>query len=210
MVFHYAPVLHFLCGPELAQKIAEYRLDANPPRAARAYALVSVACFDATVACWEAKFFYMTARPVKFDPDITTVLPTYPIPDYPSGHATTLGGTAEVLAYLFPRDADYFRSRAVENAAPPPMGGYSLSQRLRCRIATRAGCRPGGHRTRSQRWRGWRNRAVQDGAAGMPPLSRPTRDLLTRASTFDARVRPLRTAYVAAAVRESTPSLVRM
>lgn len=45
------------------------------------------------------------------------MLPEYPIPDYPSGHATTLGGTAQVLSYLFPRDEQFFQSRAEENAA---------------------------------------------------------------------------------------------
>jgi membrane-associated phospholipid phosphatase len=115
-VFYYAPVLHYLWGPELAQKLFEYRWDLNPPRAARAYALVSIASHDATIACWDAKFFYWTARPDQFDPAITTVVPTYPIPDYPSGHATGLAGTAEVLAYLFPRDERFFQSRAEENA----------------------------------------------------------------------------------------------
>ncbi|MBA3517604.1 MAG: vanadium-dependent haloperoxidase, partial [Rhizobiales bacterium] len=38
VVFYYAPVLHFLWGPELTQKLFEYRWDTNPPRAARAYA----------------------------------------------------------------------------------------------------------------------------------------------------------------------------
>jgi membrane-associated phospholipid phosphatase len=117
VVFYYAPVLHLRWFPELSEKLAEYRLDTNPPQAARAYALVSIAGYDATVACWEAKFFYWTGRPIHFDPTITTVLPTYPIPDYPSGHATTLGGTSAVLAALFPRDAAFFNSRAVENAA---------------------------------------------------------------------------------------------
>ncbi|MGH9175012.1 MAG: phosphatase PAP2 family protein, partial [Vicinamibacterales bacterium] len=82
-----------------------------------AYALVSIGCYDATVASWDAKFHYWTARPNQFDPMITTILPTYPIPDYPSGHATTLGGTAEVLSYLFPESAHFFQSRADENAA---------------------------------------------------------------------------------------------
>jgi PAP2 superfamily len=116
VVFYYAPVMHFLWGPELAQKLFEYRLDINPPRAARAYALVSIASYDASVASWNAKFHYMTARPNQFDPEITTILPTYPIPDYPSAHATTLGGTAQVLSYLFPRDVHFFQSRADENA----------------------------------------------------------------------------------------------
>jgi len=116
VVFYYAPVIHFIWGPELAQKLFEYRWDANAPRAARAYALVSIAAFDATVASWEAKFHYMTARPNQFDETIATILPTYPIPDYPSAHAATLGGAAEVLAYLFQADAALFQSRADECA----------------------------------------------------------------------------------------------
>ena len=117
IVFHYAPFLHLVWSTELNRRLAEYRLDTNPPRAARAYALVAIAGYEATVACWEAKFFYWTARPNQFDPTITTVLPTYPIPDYPSGHAATLGGSHTMLAYLFPREAAAFQSEAVENAA---------------------------------------------------------------------------------------------
>jgi membrane-associated phospholipid phosphatase len=117
LVFYYAPLLHLLWEPELHRKLMENRLDVNPPRAARAYALVSVAGYDATVACWEAKYFYWTARPNQFDPSITTVVPTYPIPDYPSGHAATAGAMWATLAYLFPRDAHVFDSRAAEAAA---------------------------------------------------------------------------------------------
>ena len=117
IVFYYAPLLHLLWMPELNQKLAEYRLDSNPPRAARAYALVSVAAYDATVASWEAKYFYWTARPNQFDPSIKTIIPTYPIPDYPSGHASTGGAMWATLAYLFPRDAQLFNSRAEEMGA---------------------------------------------------------------------------------------------
>jgi membrane-associated phospholipid phosphatase len=136
-VLYFAPVLHFLWGPELAQKLFEYRWDANPPRAARAYALVSIASYEATVACWDAKFFYWTARPNQFDPEIATVLPTYPIPDYPSGHATGLAGTAEVLAYLFPRDAHFFQSRADENAASRMWAGIHF--RSACEVGVNLG-----------------------------------------------------------------------
>jgi membrane-associated phospholipid phosphatase len=117
IVFHYAPLLHLLWVPELHRKLMEYHLDTNPPRAARAYALVSVASYDATVASWEAKYFYWTARPNQFDPTIKTVLPTYPIPDYPSAHAATGGAMWAMLAYLFPRDAHVFNSSAEELAA---------------------------------------------------------------------------------------------
>jgi membrane-associated phospholipid phosphatase len=136
-VFYYAPVLHYLWEPELAQKLFEYRWDTNPPRAARAYALVSIACYDSTVACWEAKYYYWTARPNMFDEEITTVIPTYPIPDYPSGHSTGLAATAQVLSYLFPRDEQFFQSRAEENAASRVWAGIHF------RSATEAGLQQG-------------------------------------------------------------------
>jgi membrane-associated phospholipid phosphatase len=116
-VLYYAPLVHYLWGTELAQKVFEYRWDTNPPRAARAYALVSIAGYDSAIACWDGKFFFWTARPDQFDPEISTVLPTYPNPDYPSGHSSGMAATAEVLSYLFPRDAQFFQSRAEENAA---------------------------------------------------------------------------------------------
>ena len=40
----------------LSQKQFEYQLDNNPPRSARAYALASIAVYDATVAGWDAKY----------------------------------------------------------------------------------------------------------------------------------------------------------
>ena len=92
------------------------RRNHHPPRAARAYALVSIAYCDATVACMEAKYFYWTARPNQFDPTIQTVLPTYPTPDYPSGHGAGAAAAEAMMAYLFPRDAHFFDSRAEENA----------------------------------------------------------------------------------------------
>jgi hypothetical protein len=56
--FYYAPLLQLKWWPELSQKLFEYRLDTNPPRAACAYALTSIAGYDATVASWNGKFFY--------------------------------------------------------------------------------------------------------------------------------------------------------
>jgi membrane-associated phospholipid phosphatase len=137
VVFYYAPLVHYLWGPELAQKLFEYRWDTNAPRAARAYALVSVAGYDSTVACWDGKFFYWTARPDQFDPEISTILPTYPNPDYPSGHSTGLAATAEVLSYLFPRDEQFFQSRAEEDAASRIWAGIHF------RSATEAGLQLG-------------------------------------------------------------------
>jgi hypothetical protein len=135
LVFYYAPMLHLLWQPELNRKLFEYRLDSNPPRAARAYALVSIAGYDATVACWDGKYHYWVARPNQFDPTLTTVLPTYPIPDYPSGHASTAGATEAMLGYLFPREAAYFASRAEELGASRVWAGIHFPSAVHAGLA---------------------------------------------------------------------------
>jgi membrane-associated phospholipid phosphatase len=96
------------------QKISEYRLDQNPPRAARAYALVHIAYYDAAIACWDAKYTYWAIRPNQLDPSIITLFPNPNHPSYPSAHAALSGAQATMLAYLFPRDAEFFNSLAQE------------------------------------------------------------------------------------------------
>jgi membrane-associated phospholipid phosphatase len=115
--FYYAVDVAFIALDELNQKVLEYRLDANPPRAARAYALTYTALQDAYIACWNAKYHYLVGRPIHFDPTIDTLWETYQLASYPSGHSCNMSSTATMLGYLFPRDADYFLSRAKENAA---------------------------------------------------------------------------------------------
>ncbi|HZS04350.1 MAG TPA: vanadium-dependent haloperoxidase [Blastocatellia bacterium] len=98
----------------LTTKLFEYQLDRNPPRAARAYALMSVAAYDGIIACWDGKYTYWAARPNMLDPGIVTLFPNPNHPTYPSAHAMFDGPYAAVLGYLFPRDADYFAAQAQE------------------------------------------------------------------------------------------------
>ena len=98
----------------LTTKLFEYQLDRNPPRAARAYALMSIAAHDGTIACWDGKYTYWAARPTMLDPSIVTLFPNPPHPTYPSAHSMFDGPYAAVLGYLFPRDADYFTAQAQE------------------------------------------------------------------------------------------------
>jgi hypothetical protein len=105
-----------LYGDMLNQKLFEYHLDSNPPRAARAHALMSVANYDATVACWDGKYTYWAIRPFQLDPTLITLFPTPNHPSYPAAHACNDGAIAPVLGYLFPRDADFFAGRALEAA----------------------------------------------------------------------------------------------
>ncbi len=67
------------------QKVFENHLDTNPPRAARAYALETIAQHDATLACWDSKYAYLELRPSQADPTITTLFANPQHPGYPSG-----------------------------------------------------------------------------------------------------------------------------
>jgi len=90
-------------------------LDKNPPRAARAYALVSAVQFDAFIASQDGKFQYWYIRPSQLDAAIAPIFPVPNHPSYPSNHSTFSRARAEVLAYLFPAHADFARSLAAES-----------------------------------------------------------------------------------------------
>lgn len=96
----------------LGQKLFEYGLDSNPPRAARAYAMQSVALHDLFVACWDAKYTYWQIRPFQLAPTLTTVFTTPNHPSYPAAHATIAGTMETVLGYLFPSEAAQFTKLA--------------------------------------------------------------------------------------------------
>lgn len=95
----------------------------SAPWAARARAYVSVAMYDAFVACWDTKYHYWLARPVTVDPSIHTVFGTPPFPSYPSGHSTISTTAAVVMAELFPTGAKSFHHRAEEASNSRVYGG---------------------------------------------------------------------------------------
>ena len=90
--------------------ISEDRLDQNPPRAARIYALIAAVQFDAFIASQDGKFTYWYIRPSQLDPSIVPLFPVPNFPSYPSNHSTYSTAKSEVLAYLFPTRADFIRA----------------------------------------------------------------------------------------------------
>ena len=80
----------------------------------RAFAYVSVAMHDATIAAWESKYFYNRRRPAEVDPTLRTRVATPNSPSYPSEHAAAAGAAAAVLSYLLPDEAAYFQALAEE------------------------------------------------------------------------------------------------
>lgn len=95
--------------------MAEDHLDRNPPRAARAYALVSAVMFDVFIANQESKFSYWYIRPSQLDPTIVPVFPVPNHPSYPSNHAAFSTARSEILAYLFPTRAAAARALGQES-----------------------------------------------------------------------------------------------
>jgi membrane-associated phospholipid phosphatase len=95
----------------------------SAPYAARARAYVSVAMFDAFVACWDSKYAHWLMRPVTADPSLTTVFSTPPFPSYPSGHSTISTAAAVVMSALFPDRATEFHHRAEEASFSRVWGG---------------------------------------------------------------------------------------
>ncbi len=96
------------------REIFENGLEADAPRAARAYALETIAQHDATLACWDAKYTYLELRPSQADSTITTLFANPQHPGYPSGHACASGASAAVMSYLFPAEGQALSAMATD------------------------------------------------------------------------------------------------
>ena len=107
----------------LGKKIFEYTLHLNAPRAARIYAASAIGYYDGFVSCWDAKYAYWGIRPEQYDTTYRPLLPTPPFPGYPSGHAAISSVSAELYAYFFPADKDYFSQKAKDVAESRFQGG---------------------------------------------------------------------------------------
>jgi membrane-associated phospholipid phosphatase len=94
---------------QLNRWVLEDKLENDPPRAARAYALLGAAGYDAFIASQDGKFAYWYIRPAQLDPSIVPLFPAPNFPSYPSNHSTFSTARSEVLAYLFPNRADTVR-----------------------------------------------------------------------------------------------------
>lgn len=99
---------------QLNRWILEDKLEQEPARAARAYALLGAVGFDAFIASQDGKFAYWYVRPAQLDPSLATLFAAPNFPSYPSNHSTFSTARSEVLAYLFPDRADQIRALGKE------------------------------------------------------------------------------------------------
>ena len=76
---------------------------------ARAFALLNMAMHDAAVACWDTKFSYFDPRPSQLDPELKTAVGIAELSGLYVGTFDFSSAAAEVLNYLVPGEAGYFR-----------------------------------------------------------------------------------------------------
>ncbi|GAA0591351.1 hypothetical protein GCM10009416_32250 [Craurococcus roseus] len=128
----------------LGRLLLEHGQAANPPRAARAYALLNVALSDAGIACWDAKYAYWAIRPFQLDREFRTVFATPNHPSYPAAHACYSMTSALVQSHLFPRDAEALRALGRESGESRVWAGIhypsdvAAGQEIARRVAARA------------------------------------------------------------------------
>lgn len=103
---------------------------ANPPYAARAYAYLSAAQYDACVAGYFYKAAYNRAAPFTVDATIQTLLPKSTLPSYPSEDAVVMGVSVEMLKLLFPGDQDFINQKAEEHKKARLIAGANVRSDL--------------------------------------------------------------------------------
>lgn len=86
--------------------IAAENAKADFPTTVYGFAKTSIALYDAFIQCWDAKYFYNTARPETvinkfFNSDWRPHLQTPPFPEYTCGHSTISSAAAEALTSVY-------------------------------------------------------------------------------------------------------------
>ena len=102
--------------PDAANPKAQPRFPfANPPYAARVFAYLAVAQYDALVATWNYKYKYNRMAPGKADASLKSMLPLSDLPAYPSEDAVVAVASAEILKLMFPGEVEKLDAQCVEH-----------------------------------------------------------------------------------------------
>ena len=86
----------------------------NPPYAARAYAYVSSAQYDALIFAHKYKAQFNRAAPYKADANLQVSVPKSDLPSYPSEDAVIAGASFEMMKLLFPSNLEFITKMAEE------------------------------------------------------------------------------------------------
>ncbi|MDB5016488.1 MAG: PA-phosphatase [Mucilaginibacter sp.] len=101
----------------------------NPPYAARAYAYVSAAQYDALIAAYHFKKMYNRAAPYNIA-GIQALIPKSALASYPGEDAVVAGATVEIMKLLFPTEIAYIQQKASEEMQYRMMAGANVRGEL--------------------------------------------------------------------------------
>ncbi len=142
---------------------------ANSPNAARMFAMLSVAQYDALVVTWRAKYQYN--RPSLTQQGINARIPVLDVPSYPSEDAAIAETSRQLLTYFFPAEAAWLKARADEhkqsrisagaNVPSDIKAGEDLAAAVAASVITRAQTDRLGAGTNSS-WESMRTKAPYD------------------------------------------------
>lgn len=102
---------------------------AGPPFAARVYALLSVAQYDALVVAWRAKYQYN--RPSLERQGVVSRVPVLDVPSYPSEDAAIAEASCQVLAFFFPNETGWLKTKAAEHKQSRIWAGAGVGSDLK-------------------------------------------------------------------------------
>lgn len=106
--------------------VAQYRM--APPRAARAYALLSIAQYDSLLTVRRHQAAHPKSAPFMDDTRVK-LLVSAPVPGtaYPDAHAAIAHASAEILRTLFPASAAQIDARRDQHTRSRMLGGVCLA-----------------------------------------------------------------------------------
>lgn len=102
----------------------------NPPYAARAYAYISAAQYDALIAAWHYKKLYSRAAPYQVDSSVQALVPRSNLPSYPSEDAVVAATTIELMKLLFPTELAFIQKKADEHMLYRIMSGANVRSEI--------------------------------------------------------------------------------
>ena len=145
--FHWAPLNSLLWEAELNQKLFEYRLDANPPRAARAYALAERGWLRRGGRLLGRQVRLLGAAPDPLRPDGHAALHDTAAPELPVRPLDGRGGNARRCWSISSRATRSLQAERGGDGSLADVGRNPLPERQRDRPGARAIRRAGGDRT---------------------------------------------------------------
>lgn len=123
-------------APDAANPFADPQFPfANPPYAARAYAYVTVAQYEALKVAWHHKHQHGRPAPAQVDAGVQALLPASGVPAYPSEDAVLSGVSAEMLKLMFPAAVEEITRRAAAQREAALLGGRATASDIAAGLA---------------------------------------------------------------------------